>query len=141
VDFTYPRNIPFKCLKCSLCCGDTKTRVRHILLLEKEANKISEKTSKPIKEFANRIEGRESYVYEMHKNAETSKCIFLEHNRCTVYALRPTICRFYPFELKVTRDEEHEFDFTVECPGIGKGKALRKDYFDGLFLHLCQSVE
>jgi hypothetical protein len=29
----------------------------------------------------------------------------------------------------------------VECPGIGKGKALRKDYFDGLFLQLSQGVE
>ena len=45
VDFTYPVNIKFECNRCGLCCGDTKQKTRHILLLEAEAKKIAAHTS------------------------------------------------------------------------------------------------
>jgi len=141
VNFNHPKKVRFECLKCALCCGDTKTRVRHVLLLKKEAKRISETTSKTIIEFAEKIEGHSPYFYEMQKTAQNGKCVFLKDNRCTIYELRPVICRFYPFELRLTKDEEYKFDFTKECPGIGKGKILKKKYFGDLLKQLRQSVE
>jgi len=132
VSFNYPRNVRFRCLKCARCCGDTETRVRYILLLKCEAERIAEATSKSIMEFAQKIEGQAPYVYKMKKTQHDGKCVFLKNERCTIYRLRPLICRFYPFELKTTESGEHEFHFTQECLGIGEGKRLTKKYFEDL---------
>jgi Fe-S-cluster containining protein len=131
VSFAYPKNIRFHCTKCKLCCGDTRTRTRHILLLKKEAERISKITSKPVKAFARRIKGHDSYVYEMRKTGE-GKCPFLDENACGIYRSRPLICRYYPFRLRTLRNGKHVFSFTIECPGIGAGIILRKNFFERL---------
>ena len=134
VDFTCPNNVVFECSKCGLCCGDTKEKTRHILLLDSEANLISTKTCLPKHEFTQEITGKTPYCYEMKKSSE-GKCTFLKNNECTIYLLRPLICRFYPFELKFEQDkDQHVFGFTFECPGIGKGKIMCKRDFEELFL-------
>lgn len=130
--FDYPRNVRFQCLRCALCCGDTTERVRRILLLEAETRRIAQAIRKPIEEFAMRIEGHAPYVYEMIKTVEEGKCVFLEKKECTVYPMRPLICRFYPFELKIVGNAKREFFFTKECLGIGKGERLTKSYFKSL---------
>lgn len=120
-------------MRCALCCGDTAIRVRHILLLKREAERISKATLKPIVEFATTTEGHDPYGYEMRKTTDEGKCIFLEYKRCTIYAHKPIICRFYPFELRLTDKRKQEFRYTDECPGIDKGeKKLKKDYFENL---------
>jgi Fe-S-cluster containining protein len=105
-------------------------------MLEVEAKRISETTSKPIEEFSTKIEGHEPYVYEMKKTAKEGKCIFLKENLCTIYALRPLICRFYPFELKTQKKGKYTFTYTAECPGLGKDRLLQKTYFKNLLRQL-----
>jgi hypothetical protein len=141
VSFDYPKGIPFRCTKCAFCCGDTKTRVRHILLLKKEAERMSEIISKPIEEFATKIEGHEPYVYEMRKTAGEGKCVFLEEKTCTIYELRPLICRFYPFQLETARGKKYKFFCTKECLGIGKGRQLGENYFEDLFQQACEQLK
>jgi len=136
MSFDYPRNVNFQCLKCATCCGDTKQKVRHILLLHTEAEKIAEATGKPIEEFAMGIEHHAPYVYEMRKTVAEGKCIFLQNSRCAIYPLRPLVCRFYPFELKPTKNGKHQFLYTEECHGIGRGEKLARDYFRNLFQQL-----
>lgn len=136
MQFSYPRNVHFECTKCAICCGDTKAWIRHILMLESEANRISTFTSKPIKKFLVKIEGHEPYVYEMKKTAKEGKCVFLKENLCTIYSSRPLICRFYPFELRTTENGKREFLYTMECPGLGKGRRLQKIYFKNLLQQL-----
>jgi len=94
---------------------------------------MSEIISKPVEEFATKIEGHEPYVYEMRKTAGEGKCVFLEEKTCTIYEVRPLICRFYPFQLETTDDRKYKFFCTKECPGIGKGKKLGKNHFENLF--------
>jgi Fe-S-cluster containining protein len=104
------------------------------LVLESEADTIAAETSLPKEVFAEKIAGKIPYCFEMKKSGE-GKCFFLKDNQCSVYTLRPLICRFYPFELKFdSKRNMHVFDFTVECPGINKGKTLAKRDFEALFL-------
>jgi Fe-S-cluster containining protein len=133
MSFNYPRGVRFQCQRCATCCGDTETRVRHILLLRFEADRISKAKSQPINEFAGEIEDHEPYVYEISKKSEERKCVFLKGNHCEIYTLRPLICRFYPFELKTTKNGKYEFSYTEECRGIGKGRRLGRAYFENLF--------
>jgi Fe-S-cluster containining protein len=133
MDFTYPANVNFECNGCGLCCGDTKTKTRRILMIASEANTISAQTNLPIEKFAQTAD-KAPYVYEMKKPTD-GKCFFLKNNQCTIYTIRPLICRFYPFELKFAQDKNtYVFDFTLECPAIGKGKTLTKKNFEELFL-------
>lgn len=133
VSFSHPKDVHFECTRCALCCGDTKTRVRRILLLKSEAEAISRITSKTITEFARKTTGNKLYAYEMKKTAAQGKCLFLMDKTCTIYPSRPLICRFYPFQLKTARMGQSTFSDTRECPGIGKGAQLRKGYFEALF--------
>lgn len=132
MDFEYPRNVRFKCQRCAICCGDTKDRVRSILLLKIEAKRISQKILKGVDEFAEKVEGCEPYIYRMKKTKD-GKCIFLKGNLCTIYQTRPLICVFYPFELKKVENYRYTFAYTSECPAIGKGPQLKKSYFERLF--------
>ena len=136
MSFNYPKGVCFQCIRCALCCGDTETRIRHILLLEIEAKQISEAVSKPIKDFAKKVEGYKPYFYEMQKTAKEGKCVFLKGNHCAIYASRPLVCRFYPFELRATKNGSFEFLYTEECQGIGRGQQLKKSYFEGLLQQL-----
>jgi len=83
-------------------------------------------------DFAEKIEGFDPYVYRMKKNNE-GRCVFLKDNSCSIYPIRPLICRFYPFQLKNTGINKYDFVYTDECPGIGKGPKLKKKFFEKLF--------
>ncbi len=133
MDFEYPEGICFECNFCGLCCGDTDHKLRHILLLESEAEAVSAATGIPIEDFSVETKGKPPYLYEMKK--KEGDCFFLKDNKCMIYAERPLICCFYPFELKF--DEEkgvHVFRFTKECPTINmSGKLMPKQDFEALF--------
>ena len=130
--FKHPTAVHFHCIRCGLCCGDTKERSRHVLLLLEEAEEIASITSKPAFMFASIIVGKEPYTYEM-KKTKNGACVFLADNLCTIYSLRPLICRFYPFELGKGESEGYQFSYTRECPGIEKGRILGAQYFTKLF--------
>jgi Fe-S-cluster containining protein len=102
-------------------------------LLGTEASRISKHTSKPTQEFAAKIEDSDPYDYEMKKTPGKGKCVFLNGNTCAIYALRPLICRFYPFQLRIRKDRKYHFLQAKDCPGIGKGQELQKDFFENLF--------
>ncbi len=131
--FEYPRNLRFECSKCAICCGDTQTRTRHILLTQQEVELISKKLSKQVGDIAARSAHREPYVFEMRKTTD-GKCLFLTDEICTIYSLRPLVCRFYPFELIHEENGNPEFRPTEECPAIGSGKLLTKKFFEELIL-------
>ena len=134
MEFTCPSNVLFECSRCGLCCGDTEQKTRTILLLESEATAISTETSLPKQAFTKQITDKKPYCYEMKKNSE-GKCFFLRDNQCSIYTLRPLICRFYPFELKFGTDQnQYVFNFTLECPGVSRGKRMSRRDFEALFL-------
>ena len=132
MSFNYPVAVRFQCVKCGICCGDTKEKTRRILLLRTEAEQIATATLQPISEFTVKIKDKAPYSYEM-KKTEDGKCVFLENNCCTIYSVRPLICRFYPFELKMAHSQKYTFLYTDECSGINKGPMLNENYFRKLF--------
>lgn len=127
--FTYPLGVQFECTRCALCCADIGKRRRHIVMLKEEARAVAEVTGKPVNTFAARIKNPAPYAYAVKKTH--GRCPFLRGTRCTIYAVRPLVCRFYPFEL-VTEDGKYVFRCTLECPGIGWGPRLGDMYFEHL---------
>ncbi len=139
--FEHPHDVRFECVKCGICCGDTQQRTRHILLLDEEARCIAKTTNQPVHDIASKIEGKEPYVYELKKNPIDGKCIFLLENRCTIYSKRPLICRFYPFGLEASREQQPVFFFTNECPGIGRGTEMKENDFRKLLTQADKRIE
>ena len=89
-------------------------------------------------EFAKKVEEFEPYAYRMIKT-EGKKCVFLDKNSCSIYQIRPLICRFYPFQLNLVKNT-YVFEYTHECPGIGKGPQLKKPFFSTLFRTFVDSM-
>ena len=137
--FTFPKDVRFECSRCALCCGDTETKRRMILLLKSEAERISQTTSKKVSEFAQRKEGVKPYAFVMRKTFG-GKCVFLKDNLCTIYGAKPLICRFYPLKLDFQGTKKYAFNYTNECPGIGKGPRLEKEFFNKLYAKFVERM-
>jgi Fe-S-cluster containining protein len=75
------------------------------------------------------------------KKTENGKCFFLENSRCTIYELRPLICRFYPFQLKNLGNNRYAFSYTTKCVGIGEGPQLKPAFFETLFTQFTKAME
>jgi len=138
LSFEHPSCVRFRCERCALCCGDTEHKVRRILLLKAEAECISEKSLKAIDEFAEKNEEFKPYVYSMKKRG--GRCVFLSDKSCSIYEIRPLICRFYPFQLKNMGGSRYLFTYTDECSGIGKGPYLKRSFFEKLFRDFTESM-
>ena len=79
----------FKCEKCGRCC----ICINPIVITQIEAQKISKKEKKPVSEFVNGLS---------IKKEKYEPCLFLEGKDCSIYDLRPTSCKTYPF-LQITK--------------------------------------
>lgn len=131
--FEYPKGVRFTCQRCSRCCGDTPTKVRRILLLPIEANRVSVKTGMEVHVFTKTVSRDGVYKFEVKKRCKDGKCVLLDGNRCTIYAIRPLVCRFYPFQLENSRIGLPRFPYAEDCPGVGKGVILTIKFFNELF--------
>jgi len=60
------------------------------------------------------------------------RCFFLSGSRCSIYRVRPLICKFYPFSLNLREKRELRIEFDATCSGIGKGKIRNEKFFEGL---------
>lgn len=122
--FTYP-NVRWRCIRCATCCKDRGSHQRRIVLLEGEVEEICRHTCWQREDFA-KPTGYEPYVASMRKI--NGRCVFLDGNSCSIYEIRPLVCRFYPFWL-TREDSIYMFRVTAECPGIGKGEIVRQEHF------------
>lgn len=111
----------FDCIQCSACCSGSPGLVR---LSREDLARLAKGFSMDPETFVSRYcrwlelgSGPELCL----KECENYDCVFLQKGACSVYQLRPTQCRTYPFwdeivESKVTWNRE-----AACCPGIGKG--------------------
>lgn len=145
------RNIGFSCTQCGSCCRGCCTDNR-VMLLQQDILTISENTNLSTTEFLlpflplevedaiNGISESSSLIPYTDKDGnvhsfgwmlrrkKNGDCFFLESEdqsyKCTIYNLRPALCKTYPFYL-----DECEL-YTSDCEGLGS----RISYEDSLIL-------
>lgn len=72
------------------------------------------------------------FPYEVKKR-EDGRCVFLKDGECSIYDHRPLVCKCYPFSIEEVRPDLYVFEPNLEeCPGIGEGGELRRDFFERL---------
>lgn len=84
-----------------------------------------------IEAFAEEARSLHPYEYLFRKRQDGA-CVFLKGNSCAIYELRPLVCRFYPFSLRMVPGKGYVFSPAKECPGLGRGRPLPKAFFKGL---------
>jgi Fe-S-cluster containining protein len=120
------RGIGFRCKCCSECCRGMADGSNLVLVGPDEIRRIMDATglkweeiAEPYPEFIETAAGnRITLAWCLRRNGDS--CTFLDGDRCTVYPVRPWICRTYPFMLTCEGLQ------TGECQGLG-AKISRKE--------------
>ncbi|WEU40118.1 MAG: YkgJ family cysteine cluster protein [Candidatus Odinarchaeum yellowstonii] len=136
--------IRFKCQKCGKCCGaEVIVSYADVYRLTEDENIREEilKKHQPREAKGNLVYSTNSLMGLKEKYP----CCFLKDNKCSVYELRPQICRIYPFlvlpegvkpkrpyKIIATRKtiEEGIFHLAIiglNCPGLGVGEEVNID--------------
>jgi len=122
----------FQCLvKCDACCR----RSIGPGLTEKDYQRISRQG--PNSNFA---EKRDHPLFPYQLKAREGACLFLNNlGHCSIYSIRPILCRLYPLQLHIQWDGKLLWCLE-HCPGVGveKGIAVEGTYLENLLLELLE---
>jgi len=121
----YPKNTVWECTRCAKCCRDSPSHDRQILLLQSEANEISQASGLKITDFS---ESSASGTYILRMKKKAGRCVFLDGVQCRIYEKRPLVCQFYPIWLRQD-NATYMFGITNECPGVGKGRSFERSHY------------
>ena len=108
----FPDKLGFKCKRCGRCCRDAPADVNA------EEQQLIE--SKGFTDFLDYPDGTPQRFI---KRKSDGSCLFLtKENKCSIYEVRPMICRLAPFDVRDWDYEKNliEVDFRPEliCDGI-----------------------
>jgi Fe-S-cluster containining protein len=121
--------ISFSCQRCAGCCT-APDGGNIVAMFPGEVRAIMAATGKSWFEVAQPPDSddfdstgnRHTFEWVLRRDADEI-CVFLEGNRCSIYEVRPIICRTYPFRLEAGRLEQYE------CDGPGACGSARVDQF------------
>ncbi len=116
-------NFKFDQLACEKCGGACCTGASgYIWTKYEEIVNISEFLGLSVDDFAKRYLRKFKYHYSLIEKKIDKKnyaCIFfdLEKKRCSIYPVRPSQCRTFPF-WEEFKDSDNKEDLKDECPGV-----------------------
>ncbi|MHA1380368.1 MAG: YkgJ family cysteine cluster protein [Candidatus Helarchaeota archaeon] len=151
-------NFKFECQRCGECCS-----LYCIPVTDKDIRRIMKFLNRPLKDapqFVELVEPEEDILesYEdvpkvlvedyncanivlvLKSDKEEKYCCFYDNEKkCTIYPVRPLVCRFFPFVYEYEDGKETElvnnpmdikyslFDEGDYCKGLGKGERFDLD--------------
>jgi len=122
--YFFDAGIRFSCTECGRCCTGEPGAV--IAVSDEDIGAIASVLRLSPEEFRSRHLLRMGEVWSIRER-ENGDCQFLEQGRCSIYAVRPTQCRTYPFWFKNLRSEEAWARTAGQCPGIGQGELYPRE--------------
>ena len=129
----------FECINCGLCCRDAGRHLRRIMLTPADADRIAQATQMPLEGFCKPANHSPAPFFRIMRK-ESGTCIFLDGNSmCRVYSTRPLICRCYPFPVEFDEQVVTFASPTKDCPGVGRGAKLPKEFFEKLAQEVLRS--
>lgn len=111
--------IRFECQGSGHCCV-SRDNYGFVYLTLKDRINIAKtlglSTSKFTKSMCSKTDG----IY--HLKSDLGPCIFLKNKKCSIYNVRPTQCKTWPFWPEVMSPKTWSKEVSSFCPGVGKGK-------------------
>jgi Fe-S-cluster containining protein len=113
------RDTGFACSRCGSCCRQDEPDSNLVMVTPAEVRQICRETGRSRDEVTEpypmymTFPGKARCTFNRALKRKADDCTFLSGNSCTIYHLRPWICRTYPFWLS-----EGELKI-FPCPGLG----------------------
>lgn len=122
--YFFDRGLRFGCTQCGGCCtGATGT----VFMNAEESGRIARQLGLDHAAFLERYAYPVEGGHSLREVGEHFACIFFRNERCTIYAVRPTQCRTYPFWAENVRSEAAWKKTCRDCPGIGQGRLYERE--------------
>lgn len=118
----WKHGIHFECHQCGHCCTFPGGA---IYATEEEFHLIADHLNISSEEFYSTYTFNSDGFVSI-KSLDHGPCVFY-NNGCTIYNVRPTQCRTYPFWPEVVNNENDWFKESKTCKGIGQGKLWTKE--------------
>ena len=131
----WERGVRFFCVGCGRCC---RGEPGAIFFSRAEGERVCALLSMDEGTFRRRFVtlrwGRPSFI-----ERPNGDCIFYraEEARCSIYGVRPSQCRLFPFWTEVMRSEESWASYAKSCPGMNDGRLYSASEIEAL---LCEDA-
>ena len=121
--YFFDGGLRFGCTQCGQCCTGASGTV---FMNRDESERIARHLGLDHGEFLSR------FAYPMTgghslREEKNGDCVFFKEGRCSIYKVRPTQCRTYPFWPENVRSERAWAEVCRECPGIGRGRLYDRE--------------
>ena len=118
----FDKAISFACTSCGKCCKSYKNQIKVYVNIA-EALQISDHIDMDIKDFQQKYieihyDQDSNELISLKSNDTKSNCIFLKENQCSIYQVRPTQCRTYPYWPQIMLDKASWLEEAKACEGI-----------------------
>jgi Fe-S-cluster containining protein len=114
----YADGLRFECTRCGRCC----TGEGYVWLSVERVRKIAEFLDLAVDRFAGRYLRRVGNRLAL-VDKENDDCVFWQADAgCSIYPVRPTQCRTFPFWTEHLESSRAWSDLAAEVPGIGRGR-------------------
>ena len=123
-DLWYVAGLHFECLQCGNCCSGPEQG--YVWITRPEIELAAEFLDIPIGELRKKYLKRVGMRTTVIEQQGTRDCAFLQkidgQKRCTIYSVRPSQCRNWPFWLgNLTKPSDWNLA-ARKCPGLNRGK-------------------
>ena len=120
--YFFDKGLRFECQRCGACCTGAPGT---IYVDKNEVDSIAKYLSARISCFI------EKYLYPFRggysiREYADGRCFFY-NGGCTVYPVRPSQCKTFPFWVENLRSPKKWRRMSGECPGIGRGPLYSRE--------------
>lgn len=122
-----PKTLKFECQSScpGKCCTVPQGKNLFVFLTRNDRIRLSAFLRKPLNKFCSmglftstRFTNKPSRQWFLNSKKGSNTCQFLRSGKCSVYEVRPTQCRTWPYWPELVNETAWE-ELKKECPGIG----------------------
>lgn len=113
----YKDGVQFGCTQCGKCCTG---RPGYTWVTLDEIETIAKQLNLPINDFVQRYLRKVEGNWSLLETTENFDCIFLKDKKCSIYAVRPSQCKTFPFWQKNLASKEAWEQASQFCEGINQ---------------------
>ena len=117
----YADGVQFRCKapECSECCSGSRGE-GYVWVSADEMEAIAKFINVEFDEFTDKYIRQVDFAFSLTEKPNND-CVFLKNGGCSIYSVRPTQCRTYPFWPNIMRAPETWAKEAEQCPGVGEG--------------------
>ena len=128
----YKQGIRFECQGSGKCCV-SRNSYGFVYLSNIDLKRLSNFFKITLSKFKDKYcQITDGFIHLTEKSELDGNCVFLRDKKCSVYTNRPSQCRSWPFWNDNMKAKIWNKDIAVNCPGVGKGKLIKKKEIDRL---------